>query len=76
MCDITKSIPYVICTRYLARPRIANFGIFLDVLSFCVFGDFFRLSKKSDFGVFFVQQNIVETTLPDGLETSGERAYR
>ena len=38
--------------------------------------DFFRFSKKSGFGVFFVQQNMVETTLPDGLETSGRRAYR
>jgi hypothetical protein len=31
---------------------------------------------KSGFGVFFVQQNMVETTLPNGLETSGQRAYR
>ena len=37
-------------------------------LSFCVFGDFFHFSKKSGFGVFLVHP---ETTLPDGLETSG-----
>ena len=37
---------------------------------------FFRLSKKSGFWVFLVQQNIVETTLPAGLETSGQRVYR
>ena len=30
---------------------------------------------KSLFDIFFVQQNMVETTLPDGLETSGQRAY-
>jgi hypothetical protein len=38
-------------------------------LSFCVLDDFLRFSKKSGFGVIFVQQNMVETTLPDGLET-------
>ena len=43
-------------------------------LSFCVLDDFFRFSKKSGFGVFLVQQNMVETMLPDGLETSGQRA--
>ena len=43
-------------------------------LSFCDLDDFFR--KKKGFGVFLVQQNMVETTLPDGLETSGRRAYR
>ena len=37
---------------------------------FCVLVEFFRFSKKSGFEVFFVQQNIVETTLPDG-----RRAY-
>ena len=40
-------------------------------LSFCVLDDIFRFSKKSGLGVFFVQQNMVETTLSDGLETSG-----
>ena len=35
---------------------------------------FFRFSDKSGFGVFFVQQNMVETTLPDGLDNSGRRA--
>ena len=62
--------------RLLGEGPIVNFGIFLDILSFCVLDDFFRFSKKSGFGVFFVQQNMVETTLPDGLETSGRRAYR
>ena len=42
-------------------------------LSFCVLDDFFRFSKKSGFWVFLVHP---ETTLPDGLETSGRRAYR
>ena len=55
------------------RRRIANFGIFLDFLRFCVFGHFFRFSKKSGFGVFLVHP---ETMLPDGLETSGQRVYR
>ena len=48
---------------------------FKTFLSFCVLDDFFRFSKKSGFGVFLVQQNMAETTLPDGLETSGQRAY-
>ena len=45
-------------------------------LSFCVLDDLFCFSKNSDFGVFLVQQNMVETTLPDGLETFGQKAYQ
>ena len=33
-----------------------------------------RRAKKSFFAAFSLQ-NMVETTLPDGLETSGRRAY-
>ena len=32
--------------------------------------------KKVSFFGDFALQNMVETTLPDGLETSGQRAYR
>ena len=32
--------------------------------------------KKSFFLADFVLQNMLETTLPDGLETSDQRAYR
>ena len=32
--------------------------------------------KKFVFFADFALQNMVETTLPDGLETSGRRAYR
>ena len=35
-----------------------------------------RRAKKSLFLADFALQNMVETTLPDGLETSGRRAYR
>jgi hypothetical protein len=35
--------------------------------------DIFRFSKILGFGVFLVHP---ETTLPNGLETSGQRAYR
>ena len=42
-------------------------------LSFCIFYDFFRFSKKFGFWVFLVHP---ETRLPDGLETSGQRVYR
>ena len=42
-------------------------------LSFCVLDDFFHFSKKSGFGIFLVHP---ETRLPNGLETSGQRAYR
>ena len=34
------------------------------------------LRKKSKFFADFALQNMVETTLPDGLETFGQRAYR
>ena len=60
--------------------RIANFSISLDFFEFLRFGqffcaldDFFRFSKKSGFWVFLIPP---ETTLPDALETSGQRAYR
>ena len=59
--------------RPLVEEHIANFGIFLDFLSFSFMDDFFRFSNNLGFGVFFVHP---ETTLPDGLETSGQRAYR
>ena len=32
--------------------------------------------KKKMFFAYFALQNMVETTLPDGLETSGQRVYR
>ena len=35
-----------------------------------------RCAKKSLFFADFALQNMVETTFPDGLETSGRRAYR
>ena len=35
-----------------------------------------RGAKKISFLADFALQNMVETTLPDGLETSGQRAYR
>ena len=35
-----------------------------------------RRAKKSLFLADFSLQNMVETTLPDGLETSGRRKYR
>ena len=41
---------------------------FYTFLSFCVLDDFFCFSQKSGFWVFLVRP---ETTLPDGLETSG-----
>ena len=33
-------------------------------------------TKKKGFLADFALQNMVETTLPDGLETSGRRVYR
>jgi hypothetical protein len=59
----------------LGKGRIPNFGIFLDVFGFCVLDDFFCFSKKWVLGVFLVQQNMVEATLPNGLETSGQKEY-
>ena len=47
-------------------------GISLDILIFCVLDNIFRFSKKMGFWVILVHP---ETTLPDGLETSGLRAY-
>ena len=36
----------------------------------------FRRAKKGFFFTDFTLQNMVEITLPDGLETSGQGAYR
>ena len=44
-------------------------------LSFCVLEDFFRFSKIWVFGYYWSTLHMVETTLPDGLETSGQRVY-
>ena len=38
--------------------RIANFGISLDIFSFCLFDDFFHF-KKMVFGIFFVHPIVV-----------------
>ena len=35
-----------------------------------------RRAKKKKIVAEFTLQNMVETTLPDGLDTSGQRAYR
>ena len=35
-----------------------------------------KKNKKVFFVADFALQNMVETTLPDGLETSGRKAYR
>ena len=56
--------------RLLVKGRIANFGISLDVfLSFAFWMIFSVFQKNQVFCVF------LETTLPDGLKTSGWRAY-
>ena len=49
---------------------------FYPFLSFYFLDNFSVFSKNLDFWLFLVKQNTVETTLPDGLETSGRRAYR
>jgi hypothetical protein len=47
-----------------------------NILTF-LFGSGRKLPrKKKFFFADFALQNMVETTLPDGLETSGRRAYR
>ena len=35
-----------------------------------------RRAKESIFFADFALQNMLETTLPDGLDTSGQRVYR
>ena len=42
---------------------------------FCLEGVLNRRAKKISFFADFSLQNMVETTLPDGLETSGRRVY-
>ena len=41
-----------------------------------LFGSGLKMLKKISFLADFALQNMEETTLPDGLETSGERGYR
>ena len=45
--------------RPLVKRSIANFGIFLCMLSFCVLDDFFCFLKKFSFGVFLVHPTMV-----------------
>ena len=49
--------------RPLVEGYIANFGISLDVLSFCVLDDFFHFSKKMGFWVFLVHPTVVSVLL-------------
>jgi hypothetical protein len=59
---------------FLYKLRLAKVQVLSQFeIGFCVLDDFFRFSKKSGFWEFLVHP---KTTLPDGLETSGRRAYR
>ena len=50
---------------------------FLDIFDFLPFGMiFFCFQKNQVLGLVLVQQNMVETTHLNGLQTSGQRAYR
>ena len=52
----------------MVKGRIANFGIFLDFLSFCVLDNFFSFSKKSGFGVFLVHPPMASVLLSESVE--------
>ena len=54
--------------RPLVEGYIANFGMSLDFLSFCVLDDFFRLSKKLVFWVFLVHPTVVLVLLSASVE--------
>ena len=54
--------------RPLVEGYIANFGISLDVLSFCVLDDFFCFSKKLGFWVFSVHPTVVSVLLSASVE--------
>ena len=45
----TRKPLFLMDKRPLIKGCIANFGIFLDFLSFCNLDDFFRLKKKNGF---------------------------
>ena len=45
--------------RPLVEGYIANFGISLDILNFCVLNDFFRFSKKLGFWVFLIDPTVL-----------------
>ena len=78
-------------TVFLPPLPEVGYPIFLEILNswgevmersgltfehFCLEVVLNRRAKKSNFFADFVLQNMVETTLPDGLETSGRRVYR
>ena len=48
----------------------------LTLKHFCLEVVKIAAQKKVRFFADFALQNMVETTLPDGLETSGQRVYR
>ena len=50
------------------RGYIANIGISLGVLSFCVLDDFFRFSKKLCFLLFLVHPTVVSVLLSATVE--------
>ena len=55
----------------MVKGNIANFGIFLDFLSFRALDDFFRFSKKIGYGGILGPPYCgIGTTIRDLLETS------
>ena len=89
VCLFTFEVPFNGLFAPTSQSRISN--IFRDSESLgksngkkwsniwtFLFGSGLKLPRNSFFFFFadFALQNMVETTLPDGLETSGRRAYR
>ena len=88
VCLFTFEVPFNGLFAPTSRSRMSN--IFRDSESLgkssgkkwsniwtFLFGRGLKLPrKKKVFFADFALQNMVETTLPDGLETSGQRAYR
>ena len=54
--------------RPLVEEYIANFGISLDVLSFCVFNDFFCFTKNFGLWLFLVHPTVVLVLLSASVE--------
>ena len=88
VCVFTFEVPFKRLFAPISRSRMSN--IFRDMKSLgksngkkwsqiwtFLFGTGLKsLNKKIVVLADFALQNMVETTLPDGLETSGQRAYR
>ena len=75
--SLSQNVHMLVCVSVCSLFELPIKRIFVSDLNILVWKwSKIAEQKKIVFLADFALQNMVETTLPDGLETSGRRAYR